>query len=592
MMAAPLVTVLTQESSFEADRAVAKFAEFLGLETASIAVDGLSEKSPSSLDGAALRERILVIGHSTLNRVMHRAWFAKLVDDTKFIFVYDFASATDVVPELQWLTDGVVYGVTTAENPKLATVHADVRYNHFPVCGRSYRAETGPTPIFATRESSNSRLESYVTIDGQPHFVSFFRGRSTVFLLAANGIVDIDTALSPAHGTLKPWYAQLIALSIFFRSAAGPWCWTSPVTAANFIVDDPYLKKRYGFIRYSELTRELSTSGGALTIAFIPYNFRRSDPVTIELLRQHCDRFSIAVHGCDHTGGEYASTDSAWMNAVTGRALERMEQHSALTGMSFDNVMVFPQGKFSTAAISALQSNGFDAAANSGAWPVDYGTNPLTIRDLLDVAVTRYENFPIFIRRYPTDIFDYAFDAMFQKPVLGVEHQGYFSKGYGALKEAIWRINSLGPQIRWMPLGDALASSCIMRITGENRFVVRHFASRFRFKNPSDRPMELKIEKPASKQEVIAVKMDESLIPFTEESGFVRYAITVGPQQAVKVHVVHRCPSRVPRKTTINYRLGVATRRLLSDARDNYLSRNERVLKIAEWVKSSLSARR
>ena len=69
------------------------------------------------------------------------------------------------------------------------------------------------------------------------------------------------------------------------------------------IVDDPYLKKRYGFIQYATLMRELEGMCGALTVAFIPYNRRRSDRHTVALLHAHSDRFSIAVHGCDHTGG-------------------------------------------------------------------------------------------------------------------------------------------------------------------------------------------------------------------------------------------------------------------------------------------------
>jgi hypothetical protein len=51
-------------------------------------------------------------------------------------------------------------------------------------------------------------------------------------------------------------------------------------------------------------------------------------------------------------------------------------------GMPFDNIMVFPQGRFSTEAIRALKSNGFTAAANSDPWPVDNGANPFTLQVL------------------------------------------------------------------------------------------------------------------------------------------------------------------------------------------------------------------
>jgi hypothetical protein len=86
-------------------------------------------------------------------------------------------------------------------------------------------------------------------------------------------------------------YAQLIAISIALRAAAGPQCWTSPVTAANFIVNDPYLRQRYGFVRYETLVRELGVTHSALTIAFIPYNHCRRNSRTVELLRRHADPF-------------------------------------------------------------------------------------------------------------------------------------------------------------------------------------------------------------------------------------------------------------------------------------------------------------
>src|SRR5690606_36738670 len=120
---------------------------------------------------------------------------------------------------------------------------------------------------------------------------------------------------------LRLWYPQLIALSIFLRSACGEWCWSSPSIAATFIVDDPYLRQRYGFIEYSKLVRALEETGGALAIAFIPYNHGRSDRDVTRFLRNHSSCFSIAVHGCDHTAGEFASLDERWLRGTTSCAL-------------------------------------------------------------------------------------------------------------------------------------------------------------------------------------------------------------------------------------------------------------------------------
>ena len=96
-------------------------------------------------------------------------------------------------------------------------------------------------------------------------------------------------------------------------------------------MDDPYLKRRYGFVHFETLAQQLEKMRCALTIAFIPYNYSRSDHLTVELLRRCSDRFSISVHGCDHTGSEFASLDEAWLTGTTVCALERMEAHKKRT---------------------------------------------------------------------------------------------------------------------------------------------------------------------------------------------------------------------------------------------------------------------
>src|ERR1039458_1610506 len=100
------------------------------------------------------------------------------------------------------------------------------------------------------------------------------------------------------------------------------------------------------------------------------------DPRVVGLLRSASERFSIAVHGCDHAAAEYSSTDGAWLEGTSSCALDRMEQHKRRTGMPFDNVMVFPQGRFSIEAISALKNCGFAAAVNTTLWAVDWPKDP------------------------------------------------------------------------------------------------------------------------------------------------------------------------------------------------------------------------
>jgi hypothetical protein len=134
---------------------------------------------------------------------------------------------------------------------------------------------------------------------------------------------------------------------------------------ACLIVDDPRIIKRYGFINFSKFIDWLIDEDIAATFAFIPWNYRRTDPSIARLLINNKDRVSIFVHGCDHTKAEFASNDNLYLEGICALARKRMMEHERIYGLPWDNVMVFPQGKFSPEAMNALKSTGYLAAINS-----------------------------------------------------------------------------------------------------------------------------------------------------------------------------------------------------------------------------------
>ena len=44
-------------------------------------------------------------------------------------------------------------------------------------------------------------------------------------------------------------------------------------------------------------------------IAFIPWNYRRSDLKTVRLFSENPDYYAICVHGCNHLGNEFGRDD-------------------------------------------------------------------------------------------------------------------------------------------------------------------------------------------------------------------------------------------------------------------------------------------
>jgi hypothetical protein len=508
-------------------------------------------------------------------------WFDRMLEGSRFVLLYGLGPVGAAVPELIRLTQGAFEGVSEIPGGKLEfAVGANLPGGPYPVAGLSFEVVSQPRLALAEGPSP-AAAETLISVAGRAYFASVRKKQGEVFLLAEEGLVDIETPLTPTLST-KAYYPQLIALAVFFRGIYGSNCWTAPAIGANLVIDDPYLKPRYGFVDYQKLVGVLSGTGVSLTVAFIPFNYRRSNPRTVEMLRAIPDRFSIAIHGCDHTAAEFASGDLDWLKETTACALDRMEQHWRDKGMPFDGVMVFPQGKFSTTAITALKQCGLMAAVNSSAWPMDWRQNPGTIRDALEVAVCRFDSFPLFIRRYPRDLFDYAFDALFQKPVLGVEHHQYFRNGYSPLENLARDLARAIPNLQWMPLGRAVRSSHLVRLDGDGTSSIRHFVPELRHRNSTPRDMEYSVEKPESDNSVSAVRIDGKSVAFEIRSGVLRYSAVARAGQEFEAKVIsgHQLAQR--RKSPWGYRLRVSARRYLSDLRDNGLARADRMFPHAD----------
>ena len=133
----------------------------------------------------------------------------------------------------------------------------------------------------------------------------------------------------------------------------------------TLIIDDPLLRKNYGFLNYEHLLRLMDQHNFHTCVAFIPHNYLRNSPDITQIFRERSDRFSICFHGNDHTNAEFATKDACLLNSILTVAEERMEVHQKKTGIQCDRVMVFPQGRFSLNAMKVLKSHNFSAAVNS-----------------------------------------------------------------------------------------------------------------------------------------------------------------------------------------------------------------------------------
>jgi hypothetical protein len=440
-----------------------------------------------------------------------------------------------------------------------------------------------PTGVFELRDNA-ADADVILTANERPVFVRLKQGSSAVYLLAGP-LPDVDKPLSQSHG-IEEHYAALVPPLIFLRNCFQESCWHAPQSTARLIIDDPGLSKRYGFLDYDMLLRSMQRFRYGTSIAFIPWNGWRTTRKNAARLLYENSRLSICIHGCDHTNREFEAQDTALLDFKSGLAMQRMEAQQRRTGAPFERVMLFPQGRFSTAAIKALSSNHYLAAVNTTAYPVDYSPEDIRVGDFLRPAITRYDGFPVFLRHYPRRIFDFAFDLFVGKPALVVEHHPFFREGYEAVEAVVAQLHSVEPSLTWPSLSEQLTQSCLQRSLPNGSTEVLFFTRKFQFENREGRSEHFLLSKHEPDEGAIrGVTVDGVNVPYELENGHLKLEIHARPGQARTIEIMDRERTRQNRAGLgVVHNAGVLVRRGLSEFRDNTLARNEGLLHIANTI--------
>ncbi|NJL17413.1 MAG: hypothetical protein HC938_09650 [Nitrospira sp.] len=179
---------------------------------------------------------------------------------------------------------------------------------------------------------------------------------------------------------------------------------------------------------------------------------------------------------------------------------------------------------------------------------------------------------------------------MFQKPILAVEHHGFFRSGHKELARLVQGVSSLSGKVMWMPLGTVVLTHCLVRRTGDKQLALRHFSSQLFYKNFSQYCVALSIEKPEQERKVKAVVIGDQDVPFSVHAGLLKYSANLGAGEELRAKIIYHETYRPARSVSWQYRLAASARRLMSELRDNQLARNERLLSLAERMKKMWSA--
>lgn len=563
------------------DLSFLKLAGFMGIPARSISVGRGFDLWDEQFSESGSAPLCMALNARTWRRWFGRdfsAWdhAAKAETETQW-FVYGFDAEEGDSELVRALSNGAFDGVRPLDGRGDQYCVSD-EYRAF--CQEFSGLRLGPVArdndlVFEVARTQEA-IADYIHIGDRPFMAGIQNDAAQVTLSGTREILDIDAPVARGERPLE-WFSRLIPALMFLRHAFGDRCWHAAKKLACFIVDDPLLRDRHGFLRYDTLLAAMEQKDFATSVAFVPWNYRRSHPRVAELFRRYPRRLSMSIHGCDHTKAEFGETAAAPVLSKARMSRARMAKHRELTGIPCDNVMVFPQGAFSTAALEALKQAGFLAAVNSTPFPIDDPPEKLRVRDLLSPALTRHSSLPLFIRRYPRQVAEFAMDLFLGKPVLMVEHHEYFRRGYGQIESFVAEINRLADGIEWCGLEEIARNSCLWRTDPDGVVHVRLFCDDSVVRNNWPAPRQFRFSKPMGqdRSEPPSVAIDGELVTATGAEGELCFErmLQPGEQVAIKLGDTDAPVGGVLSSGSAWYRAKVFARRHLCELRDNYVCR-------------------
>jgi hypothetical protein len=479
---------------------------------------------------------------------------------------------------LKLVTDGGIQGIRrVASAERVSFVSAAGASGE--LAGFSYPRSRGEAICLLVE--SQPAVEALMQLDGVPNLVSVRAATGKLFIWSTPRIFDVHRPLS-AEKEFEEAVEEYVPAIVFLRAALGEQCWHNPDVSAGIVIDDPLLRKNYGFINFPKLLESARKHGYHITLAFIPWNHWRSRFKQVQMFRGYSDCFSICAHGCDHTANEFRSTDYDVLLHRNFVARQRMERHRERTGLANEPLMVCPQEQYSLEAMRAFaDSRQFVGLICTACMPRNLSSPQICGADLLLPAQDSFYGFPVFKRHYWNGMAVFAMSLFLGKPAVLVEHHEFFRNGSVGAEGFAEGLAELKPELKWKSLAEIVMRTHARRRVSNNREQVRFFTDTFYLEHQCEESVDLKlIRRVPETTHVKRVCIGSREVPFNREDGFLTFETQLQRPETLTVQV-----DVAPIKPTkcyspgVRYQASVALRRGLSEFRDNTIARNRTALR-------------
>lgn len=410
-----------------------------------------------------------------------------------------------------------------------------------------------------------------------PVFVETDLRQQKVFLLCKQKLAE-DRVARGAEST-EAAFSPIAPVMIFTKFCAGSRGWHALEHYANFTIDDPWLREPYGFLNYTGLLKEMQEHNFHTTIAFIPWNYDRSEAGVVALFRNYPERYSICIHGDNHDHKEFDDFKSKAFNlqiAAVRQSLARMEEFQRLTGIPYDHVFVFPHNIGSESILKQLKTDNFTATINSLNVPINRNRPPSLLFTLRPVTLS-FAGFPSIARFSPSmqDRLTFiAINGFLDNPVLFYAHHDFFATGIDAFDAVADQVNKIQPNTRWRSVGDIAKHLYLVRLRADSEYDVRAFSNDLELNNAFGRDSVFYIQRPESDPAGIAlVSVDGRPATYQVDSGILQVMVKIPAGESRHVVIRYKNDLDLVSVSISKSSLRVYFLRTVSDFRDITLSK-------------------
>jgi hypothetical protein len=575
-----------------ADARLIRLAQFLGISCEPLLLDNQVQQRAEYVERATPDQSSCLV----INPKVMREWVGGsvlpddlvscLVSRFRHVLVHGLTSDPFIGEMVATLSGGRVRSVEPiADTGQPYQISSSAKDFCGPFTGLSFGPINSANDHVLAVSKDDPHVRGLIWIGGRALAAAVKRDKTEITFLAGEDIADVDTEVGDAP--LREYFSRFLPYAMALRHIFGEECWQPSEPHAAIIIDDPLLRRDYGYLNFDTLLHLMQEHNFHTTIAFIPHNYRRNSARIVKMFLENPNHFAICFHGNDHTKAEFASSDTALLNTMLGIAERRMKAHEQTTGLHCDRVMVFPQGGFSVEAMEVLRSRNFYAVVNTVLHPMNRQV-PLTIADLAQPAVLRYGGFPLFTRTYvqATRSEDVAFNVFFGRPVFIVEHHDVFRRAE-SLAEVASMINSIAPEIHWSNLETAVMNSALKRRTPDGLFNVRAYSGTVRITNDGDSIERFSVEWSRAGQCSFVEQVLRDGAPddsFAVDDSGIGLSVDMAPRSSQTLSVMYGNEFSGFRRLGLQWEAKAFLRRRLSEVRDNYVSKNQHLLTIAKTL--------